>query len=113
MSVENRSISVKSPLCNTQVTQLVRFETLLIFFLFPRNFSMTLSYNYFTYAKHLYIEKNGDLLLTPLPDTIVSVPIGVISKKVKSSSDSKYIGKQYKHHENVTTDIPYPCLLKL
>lgn len=50
----------------------------------PRNFSMTLSYNYFTYAKHEYADKSGELSMTPLPDTIVSVPIGIISKKVIS-----------------------------
>lgn len=44
---------------------------------------MTLSNNYFTYAKQKFRDKNGKSLLTHLPQTIISVPIGIISKKVK------------------------------
>lgn len=46
---------------------------------------MTLSYNYFTYAKHKYMDENGKYLLTSLPQAISSVPIGIIYKKVKSN----------------------------
>lgn len=51
---------------------------------FHRNFSMTLSYNYFTYAKRKYRNDNGKYLLAELPEKIVSVPIGIVAKKVKS-----------------------------